>query len=552
MAESSTLSGEKELQIRWMGKVRYRDALALQQAINRFEQGNYLLLLEHHPVYTMGIRASLDNLKIEPEKVGAELEKANRGGDITFHGPGQLVGYPLLQLDSKRGGGMADTAAYVHTIESLLIETCQYFGIQDVGRIKRYPGVWVEPNGLNPRKIAAIGVRLNKARTMHGFALNVKTDMTFYDHIIPCGITEYGVTSLEKEGIHATMKEVVDLISAKAEKLWSPKKAIRADVSWEYVTDAEMALLQIGRDFKETDTGRKPDWMKVKLDTGPEYRRLKNLMKEKQLVTVCEEAGCPNIFDCWNDGTATFMIGGERCTRACGFCLVDTRKPNPLDLDEPGRVAAAVSEMGLKHAVITAVARDDIKDGGAEHFAKTIDLIRRTNPDTKIEVLIPDCKGDPESLETIFEMKPDVLNHNIETVPRLQRKVRPSASYARSLAVLGRAKEANLITKTSLIVGLGERESEIDECLVDLAAIGCDIVTIGQYLRPSSDHLPIKEWVNPSTFKRWKEIGENLGISHVESSPLTRSSYHARQALESTGSTPVSIERSHLISADSR
>ena len=552
MAESSTLSGEKELQIRWMGKVRYRDALALQQAINRFEQGNYLLLLEHHPVYTMGIRASLDNLKIEPEKVGAELEKANRGGDITFHGPGQLVGYPLLQLDSKRGGGMADTAAYVHTIESLLIETCQYFGIQDVGRIKRYPGVWVEPNGLNPRKIAAIGVRLNKARTMHGFALNVKTDMTFYDHIIPCGITEYGVTSLEKEGIHATMKEVVDLVSAKAEKLWSSKKASRADVSWEYVTDAEMALLQIDRDFKETDTGRKPDWMKVKLDTGPEYRRLKNLMKEKQLVTVCEEAGCPNIFDCWNDGTATFMIGGERCTRACGFCLVDTRKPNPLDLDEPGRVAAAVSEMGLKHAVITAVARDDIKDGGAEHFAKTIDLIRRTNPDTKIEVLIPDCKGDPESLETIFEMKPDVLNHNIETVPRLQRKVRPSASYARSLAVLGRAKEANLITKTSLIVGLGERESEIDECLVDLAAIGCDIVTIGQYLRPSSDHLPIKEWVNPSTFKRWKEIGENLGISHVESSPLTRSSYHARQALESTGSTPVSIERSQLISADSR
>ena len=552
MAESSTLSGEKELQIRWMGKVRYRDALALQQAINRFEQGNYLLLLEHHPVYTMGIRASLDNLNIEPEKVGAELEKANRGGDITFHGPGQLVGYPLLQLDSKRGGGMADTAAYVHTIESLLIETCQYFGIQDVGRIKRYPGVWVEPNGLNPRKIAAIGVRLNKARTMHGFALNVKTDMTFYDHIIPCGITEYGVTSLEKEGIHATMKEVVDLVSAKAEKLWSPKKASRADVSWEYVTDAEMALLQIDRDFKETDTGRKPDWMKVKLDTGPEYRRLKNLMKEKQLVTVCEEAGCPNIFDCWNDGTATFMIGGERCTRACGFCLVDTRRPNPLDLDEPGRVAAAVSEMGLKHAVITAVARDDIKDGGAEHFAKTIDLIRRTNPDTKIEVLIPDCKGDPESLETIFEMKPDVLNHNIETVPRLQRKVRPSASYARSLAVLGRAKEANLITKTSLIVGLGERESEIDECLVDLAAIGCDIVTIGQYLRPSSDHLPIKEWINPSTFKRWKEIGENLGISHVESSPLTRSSYHARQALESTGSTPVSIERSQLISADSR
>ena len=551
MAESGTLSGEKELQIRWMGKVRYRDALALQHAINRFEQGNYLLLLEHHPVYTMGIRASLENLKIEPEKIGAEFEKANRGGDITFHGPGQLVGYPLLKLDGKRGGGMADTADYVHTIESLLIETCQHFGIQDVGRIKRYPGVWVNPDGLNPRKIAAIGVRLNKARTMHGFALNVKTDMTFYDHIIPCGITEYGVTSLEKEGIHATMKEVVDFVSVKAERLWSYGEASRADVSWEHATNTETQLLQIDRDFKEIDTSRKPDWMKVKLDTGPEYRRLKHLMKEKQLVTVCEEAGCPNIFDCWNDGTATFMIGGERCTRACGFCLVDTRKPNPLDLDEPERVAAAVSEMGLKHAVITAVARDDIKDGGAEHFAQTISLIRKTNPDTKIEVLIPDCKGDPESLGTIFEMSPDVLNHNIETVPRLQRKVRPSASYARSLAVLARAKEANLITKTSLIVGLGERESEIDNCLVDLAAIGCDIVTIGQYLRPSSNHLPIKEWVSPSAFKRWKEIGENLGISHVEASPLTRSSYHARQALESTGGSPVSIERPQLVSADS-
>ena len=550
MAESGMLSGEKELQIRWMGKVRYRDALALQHAINRFEQGNYLLLLEHHPVYTMGIRASLENLKIEPEKIGAEFEKANRGGDITFHGPGQLVGYPLLKLDGKRGGGMADTADYVHTIESLLIETCQHFGIQDVGRIKRYPGVWVNPDGLNPRKIAAIGVRLNKARTMHGFALNVKTDMTFYDHIIPCGITEYGVTSLEKEGIHATMKEVVDFVSVKAERLWSSGEASRADVSWEHAINTETQLLQIDRDFKEIDTSRKPDWMKVKLDTGPEYRRLKHLMKEKQLVTVCEEAGCPNIFDCWNDGTATFMIGGERCTRACGFCLVDTRKPNPLDLDEPERVAAAVSEMGLKHAVITAVARDDIKDGGAEHFAKTISLIRKTNPDTKIEVLIPDCKGDPESLGTIFEMSPDVLNHNIETVPRLQRKVRPSASYARSLAVLARAKEANLITKTSLIVGLGERESEIEKCLVDLAAIGCDIVTIGQYLRPSPNHLPIKEWVNPSTFNRWKELGENLGISHVEASPLTRSSYHARQALESTDSTQVNIGRTQLVSAD--
>ena len=551
MTELTDLSEEIELQIRWLGKVRYRDALAIQQTINTFERGNYLLLLEHHPVYTMGIRASQENLKIDPETIGAELEEANRGGDITFHGPGQLVGYPLLELEGKRGGGMADTAAYIQSIESLLIETCKELGIQKIGRIKRYPGVWVNPDGPEPRKIAAIGVRLNKARTMHGFALNVNPDMTFYDHIIPCGITEYGVTSLEREGINTTMKEVADLISEKAEKIWSQRKASRADVSWRDDTRTENPLIQINKDFEKINELQKPQWMKVKLATGPEYRRLKQLMEEKNLVTVCEEAGCPNIFDCWNDGTATFMIAGDRCTRACGFCLVDTRKPNPLDPQEPKRVASAVEEMGLRHAVVTSVARDDLVDGGAEHFATTVNEIREINPETKIEVLIPDCKGDPEALQIIFETRPDVLNHNIETVPRLQRKVRPSASYARSLAVLSRAKKAGLTTKTSLIVGLGEQESEIDQCLRDLSAIGCDIVTIGQYLKPSPHHLPIKKWVTPDSFKRWEQIGKDLGISHVEASPLTRSSYHARQALESTKSTSVDIKFPKLAFSDS-
>ena len=551
MTELTDLSEEIELQIRWLGKVRYRDAFAIQQTINTFERGNYLLLLEHHPVYTMGIRASKENLKIDPETIGAELEEANRGGDITFHGPGQLVGYPLLELEGKRGGGMADTAAYIQSIESLLIETCKELGIQKIGRIKRYPGVWVNPDGPEPRKIAAIGVRLNKARTMHGFALNVNPNMTFYDHIIPCGITEYGVTSLEREGINTTMKEVADLISEKAEKIWSQRKASRADVSWRDDTRTENPLIQINKDFEKINELQKPQWMKVKLATGPEYRRLKQLMEEKNLVTVCEEAGCPNIFDCWNDGTATFMIAGDRCTRACGFCLVDTRKPNPLDPQEPKRVASAVEEMGLRHAVVTSVARDDLVDGGAEHFATTVNEIREINPETKIEVLIPDCKGDPEALQIIFETRPDVLNHNIETVPRLQRKVRPSASYARSLAVLSRAKKAGLTTKTSLIVGLGEQESEIDQCLRDLSAIGCDIVTIGQYLKPSPHHLPIKKWVTPDSFKRWEQIGKDLGISHVEASPLTRSSYHARQALESTKSTSVDIKFPKLAFSDS-
>jgi len=247
---------------------------------------------------------------------------------------------------------------------------------------------------------------------------------------------------------------------------------------------------------------------------------------------VCEEAGCPNIFDCWADGTATFMLNGERCTRACGFCLVDTQHPEAPDPDEPARVGDAVARMGLGFAVLTAVARDDLPDGGAAGFAASIREIRRRSPGTSVEVLISDCKGDPASLQVVFDARPEVLNHNVETVARLQRAVRPSAGYARSLSVLARAKAAGLTTKSGLIVGMGETDDEVDGTLADLAGIGADIVTIGQYLRPTTHHLPVAEWVDPERFARWARIGEELGIGHVEASPLTRSSYHARQATE--------------------
>ena len=225
------------------------------------------------------------------------------------------------------------------------------------------------------------------------------------------------------------------------------------------------------------------------------------------LVTVCEEAGCPNIFECWNDGTATFMINGERCTRACGFCLVDTSKPLPLDPDEPARVAEAVAALGLRYAVVTAVARDDLPDGGAEAFARTIEAVRRRVPGCRVEVLIPDCKGDEDALGRIFAARPDVLNHNIETVARLQRAVRPSASYARSLAVLGRARAEGLTTKSSIIVGMGETDEEVVQTLADLRAVGTGIVTIGQYLRPTTHHLPVARWVPPEQFTAWAEAG---------------------------------------------
>jgi lipoic acid synthetase len=253
-------------------------------------------------------------------------------------------------------------------------------------------------------------------------------------------------------------------------------------------------------------------------------------MRELDLVTVCEEAGCPNIFECWADGTATFMINGARCTRACGFCLVDTRHPFALEPDEPCRVADAVDRMGLQHAVVTAVARDDLIDGGAAAFADTVRAIRARRPGCAVEVLIPDCKGEPAALDVIFGARPDVLNHNIETVARLQRAVRPSAGYARSLSVLARAKAAGLTTKSGLILGMGERDDEVRDALADLRGVGVDIVTIGQYLRPSAHHLPVDRWVPPGSFEALAAHGRSLGIPHVEASPMTRSSHHAREA----------------------
>ena len=554
----SPISGTRPFRVRWLGRVRYRDALALQQRIHRGSPRapqDHLLLLEHHAVYTLGLRASLDHLLAPAAEIGAEVVQADRGGDITYHGPGQLVGYPLLHLAGKRGGGMADTAAYVRSVEEVVMAVCRDLGLTDVGRLDRYPGVWVEPDGSRPRKVAAIGVKLTRSRTMHGFALNVAPDLSHFERMVPCGITEFGVTSLAAEGIDVAMAEVVDQVAARATGQWASGPVDRADVAWRRVSkervDVDLSPFSRGVGPGQVPApvdgrvGRKPSWMRVPLDTGPGYRRLKSLMGQQRLTTVCEEAGCPNISDCWNDGTATFMINGERCTRACGFCLVDTRRPGALDPDEPRRVAEAVVDMGLSHAVVTAVARDDLTDHGAGAFVATIGAIRAASPTTAVEVLIPDCRGDVDALSTIFEARPDVLNHNVETVARMQRRVRPSASYARSLSVLARAKAAGLTTKSSIMVGIGETDDEVDGCLADLAAVECDIVTIGQYLRPTTNHLPIDRWVEPGAFDRWSEVGTALGIGHVEAGPLTRSSYHARQAAESVGRTvPVALSAS--------
>jgi lipoic acid synthetase len=555
------------LRIRWLGRVPYREAWAVQRAMHALSPDDHLLLLEHPHVYTLGKRADMRHVLVPPADVGAELVRSDRGGDVTYHGPGQLVGYPIVSLPAKRGSdryGMTDTVAYVRSVEQLLIDTLTDLGLPNVGRLREHPGVWVDPDGADPRKIAAIGVRLTRGRSMHGFALNVAPDMRYWGYIVPCGIPDKRVTSLADEGIDAGMREVVDTVAARAAALWAKDAHIdRQDVVWRH-SPADLSAFSRGEGPGEavpvrlqgrlTEAGvteglqiatRKPAWLRSTFRTAPGYLRLKHTMRDLGLVTVCEEAGCPNIFECWADGTATFMINGERCTRACGFCLVDTRHPEPLDASEPERVAEAVERMGLGFAVVTAVARDDLDDGGAGAFAKTIRAIRRRTPGVQVEVLVPDCKGDEAALATIAAAGPDVFNHNVETVPRLQRAVRPSAGYARSLAVLARAKEAGLVTKSGLIVGMGESDDEVLATLADLRAVGVDIVTIGQYLRPTTHHLPVARWVEPATFDRYHLVGEAMGIPHVESSPLTRSSYHARQAAGAAVTGGVAVAATH-------
>lgn len=280
---------------------------------------------------------------------------------------------------------------------------------------------------------------------------------------------------------------------------------------------------------------RKPDWLKIKLATGDNYKELKNMMRGKTLHTVCEEAKCPNIHECWANRTATFMILGDICTRACRFCAVTTGLPTELDLQEPERVAEAAEQMGLRHVVVTSVARDDLKDGGASIFAATIRELRERLPLTGVEVLIPDFEGNEEALRTVLEAKPNILNHNVETVERLSDKVRAKAKYRRSIELLERSKRfaPSIPTKSSIMLGVGEDWGEILQTMDDLRTVDCNIMTIGQYLQPSMIHLPVTQYYTPEQFAELKEEGMKRGFSHVESGPLVRSSYHAHDQVKS-------------------
>lgn len=286
-------------------------------------------------------------------------------------------------------------------------------------------------------------------------------------------------------------------------------------------------LLRIEARNTETPIERKPEWIKTRANMGPEYTRLRSLVKSEGLHTVCQEAACPNIFECWEDKEATFLIGGERCTRRCDFCNIDTGKPDPLDRDEPRRVAESVQAMGLKYATITGVTRDDLDDEGAWLYAETIRKVHELNPGTGVEMLAPDFSGNPVYLNEVFETRPEVFAHNLETVPRIFKRIRPAFTYERSLNVITQAREFGLITKSNLILGLGETREEISKALVDLHAAGCDLITITQYLRPTNKHHPVERWVKPDEFVELAAEAEAIGFSGVMSGPLVRSSYRA-------------------------
>ena len=295
-------------------------------------------------------------------------------------------------------------------------------------------------------------------------------------------------------------------------------------------------LLRIEARNALTPIERKPDWIKTRANMGPEYTRLHSLVKSEGLHTVCQEAACPNIFECWEDKEATFLIGGDRCTRRCDFCNIDTGKPLPIDREEPRKVAESVKSMGLRYATITGVTRDDLEDEGSWLYAETIRAVHELNPGTGVEMLAPDFNANPELLNLIFETRPEVFAHNLETVPRIFKQIRPAFTYEKSLKVIGMAQEFGLITKSNLILGLGETREEISQALVDLHNAGCDLITITQYLRPTNKHHPVERWVKPQEFVELAQEAEQIGFLGVMSGPLVRSSYRAgrlyKQAME--------------------
>lgn len=495
-----------------LGRVDYEEALHLQEklATARREEGvgDVLLLLEHPPVITTGRGGGEEDILVSSEflaRAGISLVPTDRGGRATYHGPGQLVAYPILRW------GTGDLYDYIWRLEEAAIRTLRAYDLA-AERLEGHPGVWVKG-----RKIAAIGVAVQDGITRHGLALNIAPEMSPFAFLIPCGLRDRGVTSMEQElGYVPDGDEVSHRFV----------EAFAAIFGYRVVPVEPAALFALMGEAPE-----QPHWLwrRVSGDSLKTVRQMEGLLRGWALHTVCQEALCPNLLECFGEGTATFLILGDICSRNCHFCAVKKGRPRPPDPGEPERVAEAAARLRLRYVVITSVTRDDLPDGGARHFAATVEAVRRRLPRAKIEVLIPDFQGSLAALETVLAANPDGVTHNVETVPRWYPVIRPRADYQRSLGVLSWVKTRApwIATKSGLMLGLGERTAEVLQVFRDLRAVRCDGLTLGQYLQPTERQHPVVRYLSPEEFAWYQEKAEALGFRRVLSGPLVRSSYRA-------------------------
>lgn len=490
--------GRGQISLLRLGTVEYRWALSLMERLaeaRRQDQiGDLILLVEHPPVITLGRGGGSEDLRVSEEELsrkGVGLFQTERGGRATYHGPGQLVAYPIIKLSHS------DLHRYLRRLEQVIVDLVTQYGLA-AGRIERYPGVWIGAN-----KIAAVGVAVSGGVTTHGVALNVAPPMEHFSLLVPCGLADRGVTSMRRELGHPVDPGAVERKFASAFA-----SVFDTEIHWGI---------------------QEAPWLLVAAPQGEGIDLLSDLLGKLELHTVCQEARCPNITECWRRGTATFMILGDVCTRDCRFCAVRAGRPMPPEPTEQARVAQAAARLGLQHVTVTSVTRDDLPDGGAGQFAATVEAVRRRLPRAVVEVLVPDFGGSLAALNTVIAANPDLLNHNVETVPRLYSSVRPGADYRRSLGVLDWARRAGMTTKSGLMLGLGETRGEVMGAMRDLRRAGCELLTLGQYLQPTSDCLPVTEYIHPEEFEWYRQVGESLGFRAVAAGPLVRSSYGAEK-----------------------
>jgi lipoic acid synthetase len=500
------------------GFLKYSQAFERQKALveERLKgiEPDRLVMVEHPSVVTIGRSGNDGDVYLPKETLrqkGVDVYDVDRGGRATYHGPGQMVAYPIIKLKNQELHG------YVNTLLKTAADVLRIYGLEPTFK-EGNPGIWV-----NGKKIASIGIAVKKWITYHGIALNVSTDLAAFSWIIPCGHQEEIITSMVNElGRPLDMHSVKDQFISKFCRRFG------------YDLDGKI---------------NRPSWLKLPYRRSPSLEKVEHVLKNERLGTVCQSAHCPNINECFNRGTATFMILGYRCTRNCRFCAVDSGFPEPLDVDEPLRVARAVLKLGLNYVVITSVTRDDLPDGGADQFVRTIAAIRQLCPDTHIEILIPDFNGSLEPLQKVCNIGPDMFNHNIETVPRLYRTARPQACFDRSLAVLNFAAKQGLKVKSGMMLGLGEQSDEIIDTVLALRRAGCEYLSLGQYLSPSKNHVPVARYVRPEEFDWWAEKARDMGFKEVAAGPLVRSSYKAEEMIRRP--EPIGKEREIWAEKDS-